>query len=111
MDLEKLTIGELREISKMVNCDKEVKHPYRIGKNYLIRTVTMIYTGKLVDVYKNELVIEQAAWIPDTARWNECVSKCVFNEVEPYPEDRQVIIGRGSLLDCVEISTLPREVK
>lgn len=95
----------------MMNCEKEINHPYRIGKNYLIRTVTMIYTGKLVDVYKHELVIEQAAWIAETDRWNESVKNCTFKEVEPYPDDKKVIIGRGSLLDCVEINTLPREVK
>ncbi len=111
MELEKLTIGELKEITSFVNCEKDIKHPYKVGKNYLIRTVTMIYTGRLVDVYKHELVILDAAWIPDTARWNECVEKCVFNEVEPYPLGREVIIGRGSLLDCVQIKTLPREVK
>ena len=111
MDLEKLTIGELKEITRFVNCERDTKHPYEIGKNYLIRTVTMIYTGRLIDVYKNELVIEDAAWIAETERWHISVEKCEFKEVEPYPDGKKVIIGRGSLLDCVQITKLPREVK
>ena len=110
MELENLTLKQIREIQNMGVCKTE-KHPYNIGKNYLIRTVTMIYTGRLIEVYKQELVIDKACWIPETARWNESVKNCTFNEQEPYPEDRKVIIGRGSVIDCVEISELVHEVK
>ena len=106
IDINDLTVGQLKEI-KRISCDTPpLRHPYKIGKNYLIRTVTMIYTGKLVEVYKDELVIEKACWIPETERWADSVRDCKFKEQEPYPEDRQVIIGRGSLLDCVEITEL-----
>ena len=33
------------------------EHPYTIGANYLIRTVTMINTGRLVAVFSLELVV------------------------------------------------------
>ena len=36
---------------------------WQIGKNYLIRTVTMIDTGRLVGITDHELVLEDAAWI------------------------------------------------
>lgn len=42
--------------------------PWNVGANYLIRTVTMIDTGRLVDVGPQELVLEEAAWIADTGR-------------------------------------------
>lgn len=84
--------------------------PWEIGQNYLIRTVTMIDTGKLVAVYPQELVLEQAAWIADTGRFSGSLSSCEFNEVEPFP-DGQVIIGRGSVIDAVKISTPPRKQK
>jgi hypothetical protein len=84
-----------------------VAAPWNIGANYLIRTVTMIDTGRLVDVTATELVIEDAAWIADTGRFSDALEKCTFGEVEPFPAGR-VIIGRGSIIDAVEIATIPR---
>jgi hypothetical protein len=110
MKLEDLTLGQIKEIQNMGVC-KEEKHPYKIGANYLIRTVTMIYTGKIIKVYKDELVLQKACWIPETERWNESVKNSVFKEQEPYPEEKEVIIGRGSILDCVQIKELVTEVK
>lgn len=76
-----------------------MEHPYEIGKCYLIRTVTMIYTGRLLEVYKDELVIENAAWIAETARWADTCAKGELREVEPYVKDDKVIISRGAILD------------
>jgi ribosomal protein S19E (S16A) len=82
-----------------------------VGKNYLIRTVTMIYTGRLVEVAEHELVLQDAAWIPETERWAKSVKEGVFKEVEPY-HDGKVIIGRAAILDaCVVSWKLPREQK
>lgn len=83
---------------------------YRIGANYLIRTVTHIQTGRLVAVTPQELVLEDAAWIADTGRFADALKSCEFNEVEPFPTGR-VIVGRGALIDAVEINKLPREQK
>ena len=110
MNLDELTLGQIREISKL-SLKENAKHPYKIGKNYLIRTITMIYTGELVDVMEEELVIIKACWIPETNRWSESVKNCTFSEQEPYPQEKQVIIGRGAILDCVQIDKLVTEVK
>ena len=89
-----------------------MKQPYIIGKSYLIRTVTMIYTGKLVSIGDKELVITCAAWIPETQRWADTVANGVFKEVEPYPEKAKIIIGRGAILDAMMVGwKLPREQK
>ena len=90
----------------------KVNHPFKVGSNYLIRTVTMIYTGKLEAVYDKELVISSAAWIPETERWADCIATGKFREVEPYPDDAKVTIGRGAILDAVEVKwKVPREQK
>ena len=83
--------------------------PWNIGANYLIRTATMIDTGRLVAVTEKELVLEDAAWIADTGRFSNALSSGVFDEVEPF--HGRVIIGRASLIDATEIPTLPREQK
>lgn len=84
------------------------KHPYKIGAIYLIRTVTMIDTGRLVEVTDQELVLEDAAWIADTGRFSDALAKSKFNEVEPFPDGR-VIVGRNAVIDAVEIEAAPRE--
>jgi hypothetical protein len=86
-------------------------HPYNIGKNYFIRTVTHHLTGKLAAVFDQELVLEQAAWIADDGRFADALKKCEFNEVEPFPVDQQVIVGRSSLIDAVEIEKTPTSQK
>lgn len=84
--------------------------PWEIGSIYLIRTVTMIDTGRLVAVTEHELVLEEAAWIADTGRFADALKKAEFNEVEPFPTG-QVIVGRGALIDAVKIASAPRSQK
>lgn len=85
---------------------------WSVGKNYFIRTVTHHYTGKLVAVTPQELVLEEACWIPDDGRFTEAVKEGKFNETEPYPDGAKVIIGRGSLVDAVEVGfKIPRSQK
>ena len=83
---------------------------WQLGANYLIRTVTMIDTGRLVKVTEHELVLEDAAWIAETGRFMEALQSGEFNEVEPFP-DGQVIVGRGAIIDAVRLPKLPREQK
>jgi hypothetical protein len=112
MNLDQMTIGELKEIQILLgnNCKSE-KHPYKIGQAYLIRTVTMIYTGRLLEVYPQELVIDEAAWIPETARWADTCKTGEVRECEPY-QDGKVIIGRSAILDvCKWTHVLPRGQK
>jgi hypothetical protein len=79
--------------------------PWEIGKSYFVRTVTMAIHGKLVDVTPQELVFVGAAWIADTGRFSNFVTgKSDANEVEPFPWDTPVIVGRGSIIDAVQRS-------
>ena len=83
---------------------------WEIGSSYLIRTVTMIYTGKLHKVTDKELVISDVAWIADTGRFSDAFITGELEEVEPMPGN--VIIGRGAILDATIWShDLPTEQK
>ena len=109
MNLDDLTLGQLKEIKNMGN-KVEKNCLWDIGKNYLIRTVTMIQTGKLVAVSSQELKLENAAWIADTGRFNEALKDVnVFKEIEPFLNP--ILVGRGSVIDATEIKKLPLEVK
>ena len=86
--------------------------PYKIGENYFIRSVTYHYTGKLVKVTKSELILMNAAWIADDGRFTEAVATGSFNEVEPYPTGREIVIGRGAIVDALAIDfPLPTKQK
>lgn len=108
MDINDLTIKQAKELAAMFTEKTSGCHPYEVGKNYFIRTVTHYYTGRLEAVYEHELVISDAAWIADTGRYSDALKSGNFSEVEPYPEGK-VVIGRGALLDACQLSTtLPR---
>ena len=109
MNINDLTIGQAKELASMFGAKEESSHFFEIGKNYIVRTVTMIYTGKLVDVGPTEIVLVDAAWIPETDRFMQFVANGSVKECEPYPDGRRVIIGRGGLMDAVVLEKeLPR---
>jgi hypothetical protein len=111
MNIDELTIAEAAKIAGLFQAQpKPSDHPFKIGKTYLIRTVTMIDTGILKAVYPNELVLTDAAWIADTGRFSDALKKAEFSEVEPFM-DGEVIIGRASIIDAVEIKLAPRSRK
>jgi len=111
MDVNELTLGQVKELRAMFgSANVPDNSAWEIGKNYLIRTVTMTDTGRLVAVTEHELVLENAAWIADSGRFSDAVKKAEFLEVEPFPTGR-VIIGRGSVIDAVIIRDIPRSQK
>ena len=110
MKIDELTIGEAKQLAALFGSKASDDGPWEVGKNYLIRTVTMIDTGRLVAVTSQELVLEDAAWIADTGRFMQAIEEAEFGEVEPFPSGR-VIVGRGSVIDAVQIAVVPRSQK
>lgn len=110
---DNLTIREARELAAMFGGKTELGgHPYVVGKAYFIRTVTHHYTGRLEAVYEHELLLSEAAWIADDGRFAQAVAEGKFNEVEPYPDNAKVVIGRASIIDAVQFDPkLPRSQK
>jgi hypothetical protein len=117
MNIDDITVGEAKKLANMFadythrRADDGAHNCWERGKNYLIRTVTMTLTGKLVAVGAQEIGLKDAAWIADTGRYADNVVSCEFNEVEPYPDGLVVIVGRGSIVDAVQIDKLPRKQK
>lgn len=79
----------------------------KVGKFYLFRTVTMIYSGELVHESEDKYVLKKASWIADTGRWADNLVSCEFDEVEPYPSEKPVWVHKGGMMDIVEIEKLP----
>lgn len=59
--------------------------PFKVGQAYLIRTVTMTWLGRVVDIVGDFLVLDSAAWIADTGRFHLASTPGALEEVEPAP--------------------------
>jgi len=64
---------------------------------YIIRTVTHTYTGMLVGETNEYLTLDTAAWIADSGRWADAVSKGTLDEVEPMGNG--VYVAKGAIID------------
>ena len=82
-----------------------------IDKKVFVRTVTNYFTGLLVAVTDQSLILEQAAWVADTGRFSAGLADGTLSEVEPYP-DGPVLVARGAVIDlCEWRHELPRDVR
>jgi hypothetical protein len=102
MNIDDMTLGQAKQLVALLGNAPQATTaaPYEVGKNYFIRTVTHHYTGRLVAVYPQELVLEEAAWIASDGRFAEALKTGVVDEVEPFPAG-PVVIGRGSIIDAM----------
>lgn len=78
----------------------QIETSFEVGKKYIIRTVTHMNVGRLVDITKTDMVLEQAAWIADSGPWARCLGKGEVAEAEPFPD--KVIIARDAVIDAAE---------
>jgi hypothetical protein len=85
------------------------KHPYTIGKQWLILTATFFYIGDLRAVTDTELVLERAAWIPETGRFNEFMKTGTPKECEPC--NGPVIISRGGIIAAMPGANTSIEIR
>lgn len=87
-----------------------VATPFLVGQTYLIRTATMIDVGRVKAIYPGFLVLEDAAWVADTGRFYDALTKGTLSEVEPFPAD--CIVALGGIIDAAPWAhPLPREQK
>lgn len=112
MNINELTLEEAKQI--ITNLSSTKSHPFEIGKNYFIRTVTMSHVGKLEAVYEDILVFSNTSWIADSGRFSDAMKQGLeslpSSEIEPFVNN--VFIGRGALIDMTEYNfALPTKQK
>lgn len=114
-NIEDLSLKQIREIQALCTAapclpPAPAQYEYPVGKNVAVRTVTMIYTGKLVQVTHTDLVLVDCSWIPETERFASFIAQGKTRECEPYPDGLPVFVSRGALLDFCELrADLPRK--
>jgi len=111
--IDDLTLGQIKEIQQLTTGatagQSGNSHPYKIGENYIIRTVTMIQIGKLEAVYNQELVLSDACWVACTGQFNEALRTGKLESVQPFIDN--INVGRGSIVESTAWRhKLPREV-
>ena len=111
-------IGKLEELNKVFNQPsgelQESQTPFEVGKNYLVRTVTMTIVGELKGIYEQELLFGKASWVADTGPFHKSLlnslEKSSDSEIEPFPDE--CIVGRGAIVDAaIYPHDLPSESK
>ncbi|MDE2099482.1 MAG: hypothetical protein KGL39_19680 [Patescibacteria group bacterium] len=85
------------------------KHPFVIGNQYYFELATKYYVGNVVAVTDKFVIIDRAAWIPDTGRFNEFLATGNPKECEPCGVP--VIIGIGAICTSMPSKVSNLEVK
>ncbi len=109
MNIDELTVGELKQIMKLVGCGVEAEQlPFKVGDAILIRTVTMIQLGRVVHIGRDFITLEDGGWVADTARFSETLRSGKLNEFERAPS--WFLVGRGAIVDVYPwTSKIPQE--
>jgi hypothetical protein len=109
MDLDKMTIGEAKELAGLFCNKPSNKYDHFIGKKLFIRTVTYHMLGRCIAARGDLVELEQASWIADSGRFMQFIKEGKMNEVEPVGN---VHINMSSVCDMYEWShELPKDQK
>lgn len=87
-----------------------------IGSNVFIRGAVWHYIGKIVGFqdfgHDTLIVLDQASWVCDSARWSVTMATGELNVVEPYPDGCLVRVVLSTCQDIADWShPLPRKAK
>lgn len=79
------------------------------GTLVMVRTVTMIQTGRVVACDGTWLRLEDACWIADTGRFADAVRTGMARggEIEPFSSD--ILVNLGAAVDICILPSIPTE--
>lgn len=97
--LDKLTVGEVRELVKMFGAGSgSTAVPFKVGEKWFFRTVTHYLTGRVTEIDGDFVTLKDAAWIADTGRFMTFVEKGELLECEPVTGP--VVVNIKALVDA-----------
>ena len=78
--------------------------PFRVGTQYLFRTLGYHWLGRVKAICGKFLVLESAGWVADTGRYSEACSKGIHATAssEFEPTGRDVLLNTEHVTDAVE---------
>jgi len=106
-----LTLDDLKELL-CGRSEQKTEDTFQKGQCVFIRTVTNYFVGEVLRSNKVWVVLTKVSWVADTGRFTDAIAKGILNEVEPYPENMEVLVAIGSIVDvCPWKHDLPKEQK
>ena len=110
MELNEMKVGDLLEITKMLNGNNSCGETLtKVGDKVFIRTLTYHYTGEVVKDNGTFIELKDSAWIADSGRFSTAISTGELNEVEPIGRCKVLY---SNMIDCIEWKhNLPTEIK
>lgn len=113
LDVDSLTIGEVRKIKALFGCTPERvadDTAFEVGRAYLIRTPTVYHLGRVVRITAHELVLDEAGWLVETGLFSPCIEKGTYSEYEPMGNG--VVVPRANISDATPWKhALPKDRK
>ena len=109
MDVEKLL--KLLDLINIIKGNSQTTpHPFVVGDVLFVRTLTHHFTGRVIRVHGNYLLLHEGAWIADDGRFQQAIDEGTLEEIEPVKEPFWV-----NMESCVDVHywrhALPREQK
>ena len=105
MNIDELTLGQLKEIRKACGVSAKskaskprVELPFGVGDAIIIRTVTLIDLGKVVAIGSDFITLTDGGWVASTGRFHEMLKTGVLDEFERSDEP-WFLVGRGAICD------------
>lgn len=86
MDIDSMTIGDVKKMACLFGAKIECESPFKVGKAYLFCGVTRYTIGRVRAIYGDLVELEQASWVADTGRFSEAFEKFTLAEVERGPD-------------------------
>lgn len=105
------------DIVKALLCESqseqvEKEYPFKIGDKVFLRTVTLYYLGRIIDIKSGFVVLKDSCWVQDTgSRLADFLKDGVVDssEIEPIGKTQ---VNLANVIDCIEWKhDLPREQK
>jgi len=113
MNIDELTLGQIREIQKIALGTEPCRPPSRVlpfgpGDKVLIRTVTMAQIGEVQSVDATFIVLKEGGWLADSGRFSECLATGKLNEFERAPS--WIVVAIGAIVDVFPwLHDVPKE--
>lgn len=70
-----------------------------VDDKVLIRGVTLYHVGRVAEIDKTWVRLEDASWVADTGRLSVALETGTLNEVERMPDG--CVIARASIVDVI----------
>lgn len=73
--------------------------PFKVGEKWFFRTVTFHLVGEVAEICDGGFLrLKDAAWVADTERFTQAISKGALREVEPVG---CAVVNIGSVTDAL----------